>query len=173
MAAAVTLADAGVAVKVYEAAPDLGGRARRVVVNGVVLDNGLHILIGAHRETLRLISRVHPTPHAALTRSALDWNIHCRFRLKAAPLPAPLHLACGVLAARGATWSRTRGGDPIRSDDAARGTSACRKTCRSRPCSLRTLRVARSRAFLAAPVPRRAQHTARNRVRADFSECSA
>jgi squalene-associated FAD-dependent desaturase len=104
MAAAVTLAEAGVAVSVYEAAPELGGRARRVVVNGVALDNGLHVLIGAHRETLRLISAVHPNPGAALARFTLDWNVHRRFRLRTAPLPAPLHLAGGVLGARGATW---------------------------------------------------------------------
>ena len=105
MAAAVTLADAGVPVTVYEAARELGGRARRVVVNDVTLDNGLHILIGAYRETLRLVRAVHPEPSAALRRIPLDWHIHRHFRLKAAPLPAPLHLAAGLLAARGAPWS--------------------------------------------------------------------
>ncbi|MEA3158305.1 MAG: hydroxysqualene dehydroxylase [Betaproteobacteria bacterium] len=103
-AAAVTLADAGVAVTVYEAARELGGRARRVLVNGVALDNGLHILIGAYRETLRLVREVHATPSEALTRLPLDWQVHQRFRLKAAPLPAPLHLAFGVFMARGASW---------------------------------------------------------------------
>ena len=105
MAAAVTLADAGLPVTVYEAARELGGRARRVLVNDVTLDNGLHILIGAYRETLRLVRAVHPEPASALTRIPLDWHIHRRFRLKAAPLPAPLHLAIGLLAARGAPWS--------------------------------------------------------------------
>src|SRR3712207_1772686 len=62
MAAAVTLTDAGVPVTVYEAAKELGGRARRVTVNDVVLDNGLHVLIGAYRETLRLVRRVHENP---------------------------------------------------------------------------------------------------------------
>ncbi|MGZ8156528.1 MAG: NAD(P)-binding protein, partial [Burkholderiales bacterium] len=66
MAAAVTLADAGVPATVYEAAAELGGRARRVVVNGVALDNGLHILIGGYRETLRLIGAVHADPEKAL-----------------------------------------------------------------------------------------------------------
>lgn len=104
MAAAVTLADAGVAVTVYEAGPHLGGRARRVVVNGVALDNGLHILIGAYRETLALVAKVHAEPARALARLPLDWRIHGRFRLKAAPLPTPLHLAVGLLNARGAPW---------------------------------------------------------------------
>jgi squalene-associated FAD-dependent desaturase len=109
MAAAVTLAHAGIAPTVYEAAPELGGRARRVVVNGAALDNGLHILIGAHRETLRLISAVHSNASAVLARSTLDWSIHRRFRLKTASLPAPLHLVCGVFGASGASWSERMG----------------------------------------------------------------
>lgn len=104
MAAAVTLAEAGAAVTVFEAGPHLGGRARRVIVNGVALDNGLHILIGAYRETLRLIRRFHPEPERAIVRVPLDWHVHRRFRLKAAPLPAPLHLAAGLISARGASW---------------------------------------------------------------------
>lgn len=105
MAAAVTLADAGVPVTVFEAGPHLGGRARRVTVNGVALDNGLHVLLGAYSETLRLVRKTHAAPDDALKRLRLDWRVHRRFRLKAAPLPAPLHLAVGLLAARGAPWS--------------------------------------------------------------------
>ena len=104
MAAAVTLADAGVPVTVFEAGRELGGRARRVVVNGVTLDNGLHILVGAYRETLRLVHAVHPSPSQALERLPFDWHVHRRFRLKAAPLPAPLHLAVALITAQGAPW---------------------------------------------------------------------
>lgn len=104
MAAAMMLANAGVPVTVYEAGRELGGRARRVVVNGVALDNGLHILVGAYRETLRLVSALHPNPSRALTRLPLDWHIYGRFRLKAAWLPAPLHLAAGLVTAQGAPW---------------------------------------------------------------------
>jgi len=104
LAAAVTLAQAGIPVTVYEAGRELGGRARRVVVNGVILDNGLHILIGAYRETLRLISALHPNPDRTLKRLPLDWHVHRHFRLKALPLPAPLHLALAVLLAKGPSW---------------------------------------------------------------------
>lgn len=104
MAAAVTLADSGASVTVYEGAPQLGGRARRVVVNGVALDNGLHILVGAYRDTLALVRKVHTDPTRALERLPLDWRIHRRFRLKAAPLPAPLHLLLALLTTRGASW---------------------------------------------------------------------
>lgn len=101
MAAAVTLADQGATVTVYEAAKQLGGRARRVEVHGLALDNGLHILIGAYRETLRLIEHVNPAARGTLLRLPLDWVIHQEFRLRASALPAPLHLIVGLLRARG------------------------------------------------------------------------
>jgi squalene-associated FAD-dependent desaturase len=105
MAAAVALADRGILATVFEAAKTLGGRARRVEVNGVPLDNGLHILIGAYRETLALISRLHGgTP--PLLRKRLEWRVHNRLALRAAPLPAPLHLAVGLLTARGLDWGQ-------------------------------------------------------------------
>jgi squalene-associated FAD-dependent desaturase len=104
MAAAVTLAQAGVRVTVYEAAAQLGGRARRVTVNAVALDNGLHILLGAYSETLRLVDLVIGESARALTRLPLQWQIHGRFSLKAPRLPAPLHLVAALLTARGASW---------------------------------------------------------------------
>ena len=58
MAAAVELATQNIAVTVFETAQTLGGRARRVVSHGANLDNGLHILIGAYSETVRVISKV-------------------------------------------------------------------------------------------------------------------
>lgn len=102
MAAAVTLADARIPVTVYEASATLGGRARRVDINGVALDNGLHILIGAYRETLRLIAQVHPHPQGALLRLPLAWHVHQHLHLQAPRLPAPLHLLTALLGARGA-----------------------------------------------------------------------
>src|SRR5687767_9145384 len=104
MAAAVTLAERGVTVTVCEGAPELGGRARRVTINEVALDNGLHILLGAYGETLRLVRLVGVDPARALTRFPLQWHIHRRFSLKAPALPAPLHLAAALLGARGAPW---------------------------------------------------------------------
>ena len=103
MAAAVTLAAQRMPVTVYEAGPVLGGRARRVEINGVKLDNGLHILIGAYRETLRLIAEVHPSPADALLRLPLDWHMHKHLHLRAPKLPAPLHLAVALLTAKGAS----------------------------------------------------------------------
>ena len=104
MAAAVTLAQSGVPVTVYEAGPQLGGRARRVTVNDVALDNGLHILLGAYSETLRLMNLVAADPTQALTRLPLQWRIYRRFSMTAPRLPAPLHLIIALLTARGASW---------------------------------------------------------------------
>ena len=104
MAAAVTLAEQGVPLTVYEAGPLLGGRARRVEFNGTVLDNGLHILVGAYRETLRLIAQVHPDASRALLRFPLDWYMHQHLHLRAPRLPAPLHLVTALFTAKGATW---------------------------------------------------------------------
>ena len=102
MAAAVTLAERGVPVTVFEAARTLGGRARRVEHERGILDNGLHILIGAYSEALRLMRLVGADPGELLMRVPFAWRVHGRFSLKAAALPAPLHLLWGLLAARGA-----------------------------------------------------------------------
>ncbi|MGH8650406.1 MAG: NAD(P)-binding protein, partial [Burkholderiales bacterium] len=102
MAAAVTLAERGVPVTVFEAARTLGGRARRVEHRDLALDNGLHILLGAYTETLRLMRLVGADVERFLLRIPLTWRIHNRFSLRAVGLPAPLHLLAGLLAARGA-----------------------------------------------------------------------
>jgi squalene-associated FAD-dependent desaturase len=102
MAAAVTLAERKVPVTVFEAARTLGGRARRVEHRELALDNGLHILIGAYDETQRLMRLVGADPGQLLLRLPLEWRVHGQFRLRAAALPAPLHLLAGLLAASGA-----------------------------------------------------------------------
>jgi squalene-associated FAD-dependent desaturase len=104
LAAAVELVDAGQSVTVIEAARTLGGRARRVEHAGTALDNGLHVVLGAYRDTLRLVRRVRELTgerESGLAREPLAWNIVGRLRVHAWPLPAPFHLAAGLLAARG------------------------------------------------------------------------
>ena len=107
MAAAVTLAEQHVPVTVYEAGKALGGRARRIEPPALAadnwLDNGLHILIGAYAETLRLMRLVGADPQQLLLRLPFTWNVHGRFSLQAASLPAPLDLLGGLLFARGVT----------------------------------------------------------------------
>jgi squalene-associated FAD-dependent desaturase len=101
MAAAVTLAWKGVPVTVFEASRSLGGRARRVEIEGTQLDNGQHILIGAYRETLELMRKVGVDPDEALLRLPLEIRYSDGFRLRAPRLPYPFNLAAAFLTANG------------------------------------------------------------------------
>ena len=103
-AAAVELARAGAHVTLYEAARTAGGRARRIDYQGNTLDNGQHILLGAYRDTLRVMHVVGLQPSQLLLRLPLQMrypNNENGMDLVAPPLPAPLHLALGVLRAKG------------------------------------------------------------------------
>lgn len=102
MAAAVELADRGADVTVFEAARTLGGRARRVTLDGLPLDNGLHLLLGAYRDALATITRVADGATLFL-RAPLRLESTSGFRLTCPSLPAPLHLVAGLLTARGLT----------------------------------------------------------------------
>ena len=107
-AAAVTLADAGVPATLYEAAPVLGGRARRVERDGLPLDNGQHILLGAYVETLALVARVHgeAAARALFVRRPLTMVPFAPLQPDALAVvarraPGRLGLLVGLLAARG------------------------------------------------------------------------
>jgi hydroxysqualene dehydroxylase len=100
MAAAVTLAGRGVPVTVFESGPVAGGRARRVTTQGVELDNGQHILVGAYRELFRLMRQVG-VDSDALLRVPLELRYAKGFHLRALWLPAPLGLAAGLMLATG------------------------------------------------------------------------
>lgn len=104
MAAAVALAEAKIPVTVFEAARHLGGRARSVEIEGITLDNGQHILIGAYRETLRLMRAVGADPDKLLLRAPLAIEYPGKFSLRAPRLPAPLHLVAALLTAGALTW---------------------------------------------------------------------
>lgn len=107
LAAAVELADAGIGVDVFEASRTLGGRARAVDLDGMRVDNGAHILVGAYRETLRLMEKVGAggtADQSLLQRHPLHLEFPGHMRLAAPHLPAPLHLAWALLTARGLNW---------------------------------------------------------------------
>ena len=109
-AAAVELAAHGLQVELHDAAYSLGGRARAVLRDGLPLDNGEHLLLGAYAETMRIAQMVRgdgaPSPwilgplairpFAARQRNAL-W-------LRARNLPSPFGLLAGLLGARGLDW---------------------------------------------------------------------
>jgi squalene-associated FAD-dependent desaturase len=113
-AAAVTLADHGLPVTLVEQARVLGGRARRVDRGDVPVDNGQHLLLGAYRETLRLVGRVHgeaPTRSLYVRMPLALRPFGCQTNapdLIAWRLPAPLHLAGAILVARGLDWRARR-----------------------------------------------------------------
>lgn len=104
LAAAVELTRAGADVTVFEASRVMGGRARVVEKDGVRLDNGQHILLGAYTETLRLLRFLKVSPKRLL---ALPFVLHVpgRLTLKAAALPAPFHLALGLLRSKELSWA--------------------------------------------------------------------
>ena len=108
--AALALAEKGYPVALYEMAPTLGGRARRVVRDGLPLDNGQHILLGAYVEARRAIAlvtvegnstrmaqqRLALAPFAATQPGA--------FSFRAWNLPAPFSLLAGLASSRGMSW---------------------------------------------------------------------
>lgn len=101
LAAAVELTAAGVDVEVFEASRILGGRARSVEIEGMALDNGAHIMVGAYRETLRLMTLVGAEPQRALRRELLRLEYPGEVRVAAPRLPAPFHLAWALIGACG------------------------------------------------------------------------
>jgi len=104
MAAAVTLAERGITVTVFESAQQLGGRARGISYNGAQLDNGQHLLLGCYRQTLRMIKLVGGNIEKDFLCMPLQLDLHGHFALKAPHLPAPLHLLVALLSAQGLTW---------------------------------------------------------------------
>src|SRR5690606_8568959 len=102
-AAAAELARRGHAVTLLEGARALGGRARRLEVDGRRLDNGPHILLGAYRESLRLMRLVGIDPAVAMLRLPLQirYPASAGMDFAAACLPAPWHMVVGLLRARG------------------------------------------------------------------------
>ena len=111
LAAAVRLHQAGCPVRVYEAAPTPGGRARQVDHPGLgmAIDNGQHILLGAYTETLALMRALAVDPATALHAQdlrlrAATGNLDLRFW----PLPPPLHRLGVLLGSRGLSGWRGR-----------------------------------------------------------------
>jgi len=104
MAAAVTAAAKGVPVTVFETGPVPGGRARRIRIScegqGLDLDNGQHILIGAYAELFRLMRAVG-VPSRALMRIPLEVRYARRFSLRRLWLPGSLGLMAGLGLAKG------------------------------------------------------------------------
>jgi hydroxysqualene dehydroxylase len=104
MAAAVSLAERGIPVTVFESGQVPGGRARRISISshgqGNELDNGQHILVGAYSELFRMMRTVG-VPSDALLRIPLELRYARGFSFRKMSLPAPFGPLGGLLAARG------------------------------------------------------------------------
>jgi hydroxysqualene dehydroxylase len=109
LSAAVRLAAAGRRVLVLEARGRLGGRATAFTDRdtGARVDNGQHVLAGCYHETFRFLDASGARDRVALQESldvAFIDRAGRRSRLRCPRLPAPWHLAAGVLRWSGIGW---------------------------------------------------------------------
>lgn len=108
LAAAVTLAEKNIPVTLFESAAECGGRARRVTIRGMDLDNGQHILLGAYKELPRLMKLVG-CPADDLLRMPLTLLFPKKFFFRARPFASPWNVAAGVVLAKGISlWARIK-----------------------------------------------------------------
>ena len=106
LSAAVRLAGEGRQVVLVEATAKGGGRSRSFRHNesGQDLDNGQHLMMGCYRETLGFLRAIGTDDGVDFQRNlAIDMIKPGgkRVRLRCPALPAPLHLAAGLLGMRG------------------------------------------------------------------------
>lgn len=112
LACALRLAGRVRPLLLVDAAPTIGGRARRVRVRLGArehdLDNGQHLLVGAYQRTLALMRATGVDVERALLRLPFQLHYPDGWALVAPRLPAPWHLAAALLRARGLTWTERR-----------------------------------------------------------------
>lgn len=106
LAAAMRLRSMGMQVTVFEASKVPGGRARRVVDSNLgLIDNGQHIILGAYRETLKLIEDVCGYAHLTSSFRRLPlWlkSADSRFEIRvSSQIPATLQGLVALWQARG------------------------------------------------------------------------
>jgi squalene-associated FAD-dependent desaturase len=103
LAAAVRAVEAGHLPTLFEMSAQPGGRARGVEVDGLALDNGQHILIGAYRQTLALMHTVGADADALLFRRPLELRLPDGRGMQMPPGPPWLGFVRAVAGCRG--WS--------------------------------------------------------------------
>lgn len=105
LSAAVTLARHGAAPVLLESARQLGGRARAVRFGPFHIDNGQHVLLGAFQSVLDMLATLGVSEASVFRRQPLRLLMlgpgGRRMEIKTDRLPAPLHLACGLLRSKG------------------------------------------------------------------------
>jgi len=99
LAAGVHATNLGWQVRLFEAAPALGGRARRIEHQGLRLDNGPHLLIGAYTATLGLMRQLGLDTEQVFWRTPMDLRNAQGWGLRLPNVPPPWNLLLGVLTA--------------------------------------------------------------------------
>jgi len=107
LAAAVELKEAGLTVELFERGRLLGGRATSFTVGGEEVDNGQHVFLGCCSQFIDFASRLGP-PERMHMQDRFDVRVFAPgrtpSRLRAAGLPAPWHLAVGLLGYTELSW---------------------------------------------------------------------
>jgi squalene-associated FAD-dependent desaturase len=105
LAASTLLANYGYKVNLIEAAQQAGGRARSVRMDGMNLDNGQHIMLGAYRELRGLLKILDLAESDIFIRTRLNLEMHCihgaGLQITAGKLFSPLHMLSALLGAKG------------------------------------------------------------------------
>jgi squalene-associated FAD-dependent desaturase len=99
MAAALTLADAGVKVTLLERRPHLGGLTSSIERDGLTFDNGQHVFLGCCTKYRAFLERLGAMEQVYL-QPRLDMPVlspsGVRSSITRSKLPAPLHLASSL-----------------------------------------------------------------------------
>ncbi|HEX6850426.1 MAG TPA: hydroxysqualene dehydroxylase HpnE [Candidatus Polarisedimenticolaceae bacterium] len=108
LAAATALAERGARVTVLEARRTAGGRSRSwIAADGIVEDNGQHLLLGCYDEFLAFVRRTGGE-RTLRFESRLDLRLRERDgsvrRFRPAALPSPLDFGLGLARLRGFPW---------------------------------------------------------------------
>lgn len=102
LSAATELVSQGIPVTVLESSATLGGRARVINWSDTPIDNGLHVLMGAYKETLRKIAMVSEEHSGnCLLRLPLTFDIRPNFYFTSGTTNYPLNLILGLIRTKG------------------------------------------------------------------------
>ncbi|MGH7326942.1 MAG: hydroxysqualene dehydroxylase HpnE [Polyangiaceae bacterium] len=99
LSAALALKERGLEVELFERTRLLGGRATSFAVDGHEVDNGQHVFLKCCTEFIRFVENLGMAGNLHLQDrfDVLVIGKDVRARLRAAPLPAPFHLAWSLL----------------------------------------------------------------------------
>ena len=146
LAAAVRAVEAGHRVTLFEMSALPGGRARAVEHDGLALDNGQHILIGAYRRTLALMATVGADADSLFCRLPLTLRYPDGRGLRLAGGPPVLAFVRAVAGCDGWTWADRAALLTVAAGWAARGFRAdpgltVDALCRRLPARVRELLI--------------------------------